>query len=639
MDSSVPSAKRAASPPSPGEGFSPLRSRSLSFSGMASPQRQLTLTKAPPSDQTVAQPCGNVVVELDGKKFYHALRMGSDLIKVGDSVDVVQRFKTPEKRYTCMAKIAAIFQDNKGELMAEVAYYYDANEKIPGVHRRHIIYRTRHFVRKDSGWQGFTHHNEVVASNDFVVITADAIDDVITVHSSLEEYQAAVDEAGDEAGHAFCQVICYKGSSAIKRFDVKRQWTQIMLEGSQFYRVYHTGFVESTAGSSQDTPMKHGEVILGREEEAARIRTFIEMGIRQGGTGQLLYVCGVPGTGKTATVNMIVRELSEKKMSAKLPWFDLVEINGVQLMDPNEFYRDLYAKLCKAPAPHHLNAYKYLDGYFMRNTTPCVLIIDEADYIVTRKQKVLFTIFDWPSRKTSKLIVVIVSNTMDLPARMKTSCVSRLAFGTLVFQPYRYQQILDVLTAKVDPKRPIDEVALQLCARRVTNYSGDMRKALQICKLAVAQADGRKVTAADMNRVSNMVLSSAVVDSLQHGSTAMSCLLVATVLDLRETQLSVACARRVYHMFRGMMAVLHNDLGRTVSIEQFRRLLVAASLSGIVSLEPTVFTSVTEKRKVKLYDELGEELGDTGIVPEVDVGQIITALSRDPYWEQKLREL
>nr|BAN65099.1 origin recognition complex subunit 1 [Babesia bovis] len=228
---------------------------------------------------------------------------------------------------------------------------------------------------------------------------------------------------------------------------------------------------------------------------------------------------------------------------------------------------------------------------------------------------------------------------MDLPSKMKASCVSRLAFGTLVFQPYKYQQILAVLSANKDIANNIDDLALQLCARRVTNYSGDMRKAMQICKLALSLANNGKVTTADMNRVSNMVLSSAVIEALRHSSKPLACLLVAMVLELKDTQLNVACARKVYDAFRGMMAVLEPDIKATISINSFKKLLVSAATSGIISLEPTVFTSVAPGRKVQIDPVICEELGDTGIVPEVDVGQIVTALSRDPFWEQRLRDL
>ena len=46
--------------------------------------------------------------------------------------------------------------------------------------------------------------------------------------------------------------------------------------------------------------------------------------------------------------------------------------------------------------------------------------MDELDLLVTRKQTVIYNFFDWPNRRHSRLVVVAVANTMDLPERMLT---------------------------------------------------------------------------------------------------------------------------------------------------------------------------------------------------------------------------
>ena len=44
--------------------------------------------------------------------------------------------------------------------------------------------------------------------------------------------------------------------------------------------------------------------------------------------------------------------------------------------------------------------------------------MDELDYMVTRKQTVLYNLFDWPTRRHARLVVVGIANTMDLPERL-----------------------------------------------------------------------------------------------------------------------------------------------------------------------------------------------------------------------------
>lgn len=51
----------------------------------------------------------------------------------------------------------------------------------------------------------------------------------------------------------------------------------------------------------------------------------------------------------------------------------------------------------------------------------------QLDLLWTRKQTVMYNIFDWPTRKHSKLIVLAIANTMDLPERMlMTRIASRM---------------------------------------------------------------------------------------------------------------------------------------------------------------------------------------------------------------------
>ena len=55
--------------------------------------------------------------------------------------------------------------------------------------------------------------------------------------------------------------------------------------------------------------------------------------------------------------------------------------------------------------------------------------MDELDLLVTRKQTVIYNFFDWPNRRHSRLVVVAVANTMDLPERMLTQRCVPCAFN------------------------------------------------------------------------------------------------------------------------------------------------------------------------------------------------------------------
>lgn len=65
-----------------------------------------------------------------------------------------------------------------------------------------------------------------------------------------------------------------------------------------------------------------------------------------------------------------------------------------------------------------------------------IVLIDELDALITRKQTLLYNLFDWPSSKNSNLLIVAIANTMDLPERLLTKINSRIGKKRIVYQPY-----------------------------------------------------------------------------------------------------------------------------------------------------------------------------------------------------------
>jgi len=61
--------------------------------------------------------------------------------------------------------------------------------------------------------------------------------------------------------------------------------------------------------------------------------------------------------------------------------------------------------------------------------------MDELDQLVTSKQDVVYNFFNWPTLPGSKLIVIAVANTHDLPERAMSGKVrSRLGMSTRLLQ-------------------------------------------------------------------------------------------------------------------------------------------------------------------------------------------------------------
>jgi len=241
-----------------------------------------------------------------------------------------------------------------------------------------------------------------------------------------------------------------------------------------------------------------------REDEFSEIFTYVE-GKLQDGIGGCIYISGVPGTGKTATVKQVMRYMNENR--DEFPDFNYHEMNGMRLTCPEQTYVEMWRLLTGEKLVHE-QALKKLDHRF---STPApkrvhtIFLIDELDMLCKKKQTVLYNIFEWPSRPQGKVIIIAIANTMDLPERdMDMRVISRLGFNRLHFEPYTQLQLQEIVTSRLDGLDVFQKDEIQLVSRKVAGLSGDARRALDICRILMerCEREGRqRVTQLDVLKV------------------------------------------------------------------------------------------------------------------------------------------
>ncbi|KAF9147527.1 Origin recognition complex, subunit 1 [Linnemannia schmuckeri] len=240
-----------------------------------------------------------------------------------------------------------------------------------------------------------------------------------------------------------------------------------------------------------------------REDEFLEIQEHLESAIEDG-TGSCIYISGVPGTGKTATVHEVIRSLQAKAEEGEISPFQFVEINGMKVTEPSYAYVLLWMALSeqKVTANHALQLLEKQFSTPGPRRLPCVVLMDELDLLVTSKQTVMYNFFEWPNWLHSRLIVVAVANTMDLPERMLSNKVSsRLGLTRINFQPYTYQQLVKIVESRLEGIQAFRREAIEFAARKVGAVSGDARRALDICRRAVEIVETNAQKAEDQRRL------------------------------------------------------------------------------------------------------------------------------------------
>ncbi|KAI1369477.1 ATPase [Xylaria arbuscula] len=230
-----------------------------------------------------------------------------------------------------------------------------------------------------------------------------------------------------------------------------------------------------------------------RETEFSIVYSHLEAAITDG-SGACIYISGTPGTGKTATVREVVSRLDDAVRTDELDDFIFVEINGMKITDPHQSYCLLWEAL-RGQRVSPSQALDLLEREFNNPSprrVPCVVLMDELDQLVTKNQSVMYNFFNWPGLRHSRLIVLAVANTMDLPERTLSNKISsRLGLTRITFPGYNHEQLMKIIQSRLEgvPGNIVEPDAVQFASRKVAAVSGDARRALDICRRAVELAE------------------------------------------------------------------------------------------------------------------------------------------------------
>ena len=235
-----------------------------------------------------------------------------------------------------------------------------------------------------------------------------------------------------------------------------------------------------------------------RETEQNQIYTYILKGLQTTGSYSSLYIPGMPGTGKTASVLRVLQKLKHESQLKQIPPFTSLYINGMEYTNPNNVYKTIYTHIFEdrktsmvKKVIHSLDTFfanrdSYTSKPMLTNPTNphLLLILDEVDCLINQKQNLLYNIFNWTTYSKSKLIVISISNTIDLPNRLIGKVKSRMGTNRITFQPYKKDELHRIISVKIDDVHLFSEDALRFSSVKVAAVNGDLRRILLICKRA-----------------------------------------------------------------------------------------------------------------------------------------------------------
>jgi origin recognition complex subunit 1 len=362
------------------------------------------------------------------------------------------------------------------------------------------------------------------------------------------------------------------------------------------------------------------------DEKRARVKAGLVANIDKH-CNNTVFVCGVPGTGKTAVVMSVVKRLHSKLKSKNCPYqkFDYFYVNGQQVTTPEKIYSEIYYKMTNIDVNTD-KAQNLLDKIFVPNnsdknrldeTEACgrrpratkqakpaidlntykVIIVDELDLLYNEKRlQVFYNLFDWPTSSHSRIILITIANAMDLPERFARGRISsRIGWNKVVFEPYTSDHLEIILEARLGREllnKCFDRNAILIATKRIGKTTGDARRIIDTCCLAVDEAIAQgmpKVTAKLVDNVGFQNLDKMKLNYVQT-CRPLELLTLKGILKETESQGEVnVTAYGVYHQVRHMLQTSNVPLlmDKIIDYEEFHMILNVLSAIGLICLERT----------------------------------------------------
>ncbi len=296
-----------------------------------------------------------------------------------------------------------------------------------------------------------------------------------------------------------------------------------------------------------------------RDEQIRTLASILAPALR-GETPSNVLIYGKTGTGKTATVKFVGRQLEE--MSRKLNVRCMVHYINCELIDTQ--YRVL-ASLANAlgrtvpmtgwPTDQ---VYEEVKKALDLKEQTVIIVLDEIDKLVKKGDEALYNLSRINSElERGKVSIIGISNDLKFKNYLDPRVISSLSEEEIIFPPYNAEQLKDILEQRAKLafyEGVLDEEVIPYCAALAAQEHGDARKALDLLRVSgeIAEKENAdRVTKEHVKKAVKKIESDHIAEAVRTLPTQSKVLLFGMVL-LTESGYRKFTTGEVYAVYRNL---------------------------------------------------------------------------------------
>lgn len=279
-----------------------------------------------------------------------------------------------------------------------------------------------------------------------------------------------------------------------------------------------------------------------RERQIKQLASILAMALR-GERPSNILIFGKTGTGKTATVKYLQKEMQKAKKWSRVDYLYMnCEITDTQysvLQNLGNRFIDDFDERIPFTGWSTERVYSMLTEKLDEEKRVVVVVLDEIDKLVYKSgDDVLYHLTRINVDLTkAKVSIVGISNDLKFSEFLDPRVKSRLSDEKMVFPPYNAEELKDILSQRADlafEDGIIDGGVISLCAALAAQEHGDARRALDLLRVAAEIAERNKedhMTERHVHRAKNQLELDCVVEAVKSLPTQSKLILLGVIVN------------------------------------------------------------------------------------------------------------
>jgi len=283
------------------------------------------------------------------------------------------------------------------------------------------------------------------------------------------------------------------------------------------------------------------EILPHRERETDNLASVLVPALRDE-TPSNVFIYGKTGTGKTAVVKFIGRELVKKgdETGKKVNFIyincEIVDTQYRLLQNIANHFIDEWDERIPFTGWPTDEVYAKLKQMIEKQGGVTVIILDEVDKL--KGDEALYNLSRINSDlKNAKVSIVGISNDLKFTEFLDPRVKSSLGEENMIFPPYDAGELRDILNQRVSvalKKGVIDEEVVPLCSALAAQEHGDARRALDLLRMSAELAErsnALKITKKYVKLAQNKIEIDRIVEVVRTLPTQSKLILLAILLQ------------------------------------------------------------------------------------------------------------